>query len=757
MKKLFLLIFMGGLMGIAFAQFPTVTIQQIQEVPMAQLMTDVDTSLLLGDTVIVYGTVTMDGRVEDPQNPGQFIRNAAPGPHHNIWIQSGTGPWSGLDVFHLNGETTPTSPLDMLDLVAGDSVKITGFIEEFADHETEIMPLSVELLGTANQPITPIVLTVGTFNDANKDDNRLTGEQWEGMYVEFQNLTVVNIVAGRFIDFQDANGDVIQLSDRFVAFQNPGQGGAFQTPAIGAVFDTVRGVIAHGRADQDGYQLYPFKSSDLVLGQIVPPTITNIRPNPLTPSETQDINVSATITDNGSIISAKLFYGIGASTAPGSYFEVPMTNTGGTTYTGTIPNTAFSNGDIVVFYVEALDNDSLEIVSPDVPDGSDPRFVIVDNNGASIRNVQFTPFENGASSYDGSDVTVTGIVTSSSKPGDMGYVYIQQPGENQWAGLPLRGSTALLDLNRGDEVTVTGSITERFNDEFQLRNWTVMEVNTVTVNSSNNTLPEPVVVNPNNFYRNVSTQTFPDFTLTEPYEAMLVKFEGPLYVADAKPDGDPGFAEWYIGTDPFDVIGCRVQTGRQEDRNFSSLSFSLINDSLYLTEDGIVDTTLSLRPTLVSTGDTLCSLIGIMSFGFSEWKLIPRNNDDLPSVTDNTGELRLAISGANYPFPNGLKNADCANAYFIGLDVLPAFEGSEVKVYPNPSQYYMNVDFDLTSAQNGVVELRDMMGRAVLSERFNGISGSVRLNTENLTPGSYVVVVRNASEIIAQNKVLIAR
>lgn len=762
MKKYFLLLMMGMCMSMAFAQFPTVTIQQIQEVPLANLQADNDSSLLHGDTVIVYGTIMMDGRVDDPANPGTLVRNATPGGHHNLWIQSGYGPWSGLDVFHLNGETTPTTPIDMLDLVAGDSVKITGFIAEFAGHESEIMPISVELLPQPGQPIRPIVRSVGEFNDANKDDNRITGEQWEGMYVEFHNLQVVNIVQGRFIDMADSAGNVIQLSDRFRAFQIPGQGGAFMTPTIGTVYDTVRGVIAHGRADDDGYQLYPFLSEDLVVGQVVPPTITNIRPNPVTPASSDDINVSATITDNGSILSATLYYAVGANTQVGSYFDVPMTSSGGSTYSATIPNTAFSNGDVVVFYIEALDDDSLSITIPNVGNNIDPLFVLVDDAGPSIKNVQFSPFDAGRSSYDGLSVTLKGVVTASSQPGDLGFVYIQQPGEDKWAGLPLLENPSLSNLNRGDLVEVTGTITEQFDGQSALGGWTAMEVSTVNVESSGNQVPAAVVVNPNDFYRNRDTQTFPDPSLTEPYEGMLVKFAGPLYVSNARPDANagsnlPNFGEWQIGNDPFDVAGCRVLAGRRDSRNFSSLSFAVLNDSFYLTNQGIVDTNFVKDVYVVSTGDTLCGLVGIMAYSFSEYKLFPRNNDDVPSVSDNGGNVVPALSGLNFPFPGGLKNADCANAEYIALEVTPEFEGSDVKVYPNPGSDYFNVDYDLTSPQAGVIEMRDMMGRAVLTESFNGVSGSLRLSTERLVPGTYIVVVRTKNAIIAQNKVLIAR
>ncbi len=764
MKKLFLLILMGSLTGILFAQtFPTVTIRDIQEVPLANLQADNDTSLLNGDTVIVYGTVMMDGLVDDPQNPGTLIRNGNPGSHHNLWIQSGTDPWAGIDVFHLNGESSagPTSPIDMLTLVAGDSIKITGFIEEFRGTETEIMPIEVELIGTANQPLTPVVRSVGDFNDGNKNDNRVTGEQWEGMYVEFNNLTIVNIVSGRFIDLQDAAGNVIQMSDRFRALQIPSQGGNFQTPNIGSVYDTVRGVIVHTRADQDGYQLFPFLSSDLVLGNIVPPTITNISTNPLTPAANEDITINASITDNGSISEANLYYSVGASTQPGNYFQVSMTSSGGSTFSGTIPNTTFSDGDVVVYYIEAIDNDTLTSTFPDVPGGSDPNFIIVDDNGPSIRNVQFSPFESGRSSFDGFEVTLRGIVTASSQAGDLGFVYIQQTGEDRWAGLPLLENPELFNLERGDSIEVSGLITERFDNEFQLSDWTAMVVNSVSVISSDNPVPAPVEVNPDVFFRDFDAQIFPDYELTEPYEGMLIEFKnptgGPLYVISDRPDAPTNFGEWLVGTNPFDINGSRVLAGRRDDRNFSSLSFSYINDSFYLSNFGIVDTMFVKNPCIVSTGDTICSMVGIMAYSFGEWKLFPRNDDDIPSFVDGNGEYQKAFSGANCPVPGGLTTSDCFEANFIGLDVLPEFEGSEVKVYPNPARFQLNVAYELTRAQQGVVELRDLMGRQVLAESFRGKEGRVQLNTLGLVPGTYVVVIRTDNAIIAQNKVLIAR
>lgn len=729
---------MVGAMATAFAQYPTVTIRQIQEVDSASLAMNMDASPLLGDTVIVYGTVMMDGRVEDSQNPGSFIRNATPGNHHNIWIQDGSGPWSGLDVFHLNGETSagPTTPIDMLDLVAGDSIKVTGVIEEF-NAESEIFPLTVEIVGTGKK-ITPIARTVGEFNDANKVYNAVTGEQWEGMYVEFTNLTVIGVTAGRFIDVADANGNVINVSDRFVAQQPASQGGNFVAPAIGTVYDTLRGVITHGRPTQDGYQLFPFLESDFVKGQVVPPTIDAIARNPLSPTSSEDVNFTVSISDNGTVTSAELFYAVGASST--NFFSVSLTGSG-TTFTGAIPNTAYSSGDVVKYYVTATDNDGLTTSLPAVPGGADPFFFPVNDAGIDIVAVQFTPFENGNSAFDNETVTVTGVVTASAQPGDLGYVYIQQPGETSWAGLSLFGNPNLIDLNRGDMVEVTGAIEENFG-------LTRMAVSSVNVMSTGNELPAPVEINADNWGS-------ANFQLNEEFENMLVEIKnpngGPVYVVNT----GLGFGEFRVGNNPFDAnSGVRLLAGRQSGTNFTSINFSFITDSTYIFNDGIID--VNETPVyILSDLDSVCSIVGMMSYSFSNYKVFPRNNDDIPSFIAPDGSWKQAYNGMN--FTSDFTRADCGESYYIGLDVTPAFEGSDVRVYPNPARYYLNVSYDLTTPQEGVVEVRDLMGRAVMSQRFNGKTGLVELNTSTLAPATYVVVIRTGDAVIAQNKVVVTK
>ncbi|MEL6132509.1 MAG: T9SS type A sorting domain-containing protein [Bacteroidota bacterium] len=761
MKKfLFLLLFTGGMM-VAMAQ-QVVTIRQIQERSQADLDACNDDSPLLDSVVTILAVVVTDGSIEDPTNPGSgnLVRNAPVTTHHNIWVADSIGrPWSGIDVFHLNGETNgPTTPTSLLDLVAGDSVRITGTVEEFRGTETEIFPTSVELIGTANQQVTAAPVEVGFFNDANKIDSLQTGERWEGVYVEFYNAEVVNVtITGDdrvFIDVADSAGNLLTLSDRFLAQQQPVNGGSFTPPAVGTVYDTLRGVIEHSRSSlacastdprSDGYQIYPFKSEDYVVRPgNVPPGLSGLRRDPAVVTSSDDVTISIVADDpDGGLANVDLFYAVGEFNT--NYTQVAMTDNGAT-WEADIPASALNDDDLVKVYVCATDVDNLSQCFPDVPGSEDPQFFVVTDDGASIRDVQFTPYADGVSSYRGYTVTLQGIVTSTTGTDDLGFVYIQQSGESEWAGLNLTANAGLNTLSRGDMVEVTGEIEENFG-------FTRMAVTNVTVMSSDNDLA-PVEIDPNAF-------TTYDAT-TEPFESMLVTAKNPtagqpIYVVNKNADG-PGnnFAEYVIGSDRFDdTQGLRVLAGRRTGSAPSSLVFGFVNDSSWIVDAGAIDTTQLKYPIcVVNVGDTLCNMTGIMYFSFGNMKLLPRNDDDVPSFVDTANVTRPAYSGVNCRLPGGFASIDCSNLT-TSNDALFAF--SNVEVFPNPAVHQVTVSYDWALPVVAQLELRDMMGRVVAGQEIQGQNGSVKLNVGEFAEGTYMLIIRTEDQIIAQDKFLIVR
>ena len=717
MKKqlLFLLITVLGLSG--FAQtYDTVSIYQIQFVPPADLAACIDTSSYLNDTVWTYGTVMMNGG----------LAQAAGG--RNVWLQSGPGPFNGIDLFTDNSVPTPVPGDDVLDLSAGDSVEVLGKIIRFGN-ETEIVPLEINVIGL-NRPIFANPVTIAQLNDASQINLPATGEQWEGQYVELYNVTVstVDYFSGNSrVSFRvtDLAGNIMNVSDRFLAQRLPATGGSFVPPNVGTVYDTLRGVIVHSAngcfgANGRGYELFPFRTQDYVVqAGSSAPLISNITRNPVAPKGSDDVNVTATIDDvDGTVTSASLFYAIGLGST--NYFSVPMTGSG-TTYTGTIPNTAFSDGDLVKYYVCATDNDNLTACNPNInaPGGTiDPLFFVVRDNGLTIRDVQFAPFNNDNSSYTGLDVTLTGIVTATSSSTDLGYVYIQQPGANQWAGLALTQNQSLNSLSRGDEVQVTGTIQESFD-------MTVMVVNSVTVLSSGNTLPAAVELDPNQF-------TAYSVAGTEPYESMVVKLTGRngkgVYVVDENADNPSNFAEYRVGSDQFDpAAGCRVLAGRVTTTAFSSLAFSYINDSLFISDFGV----MTVPACIVAVGDTMASLSGIMYHSFGAMKLLPRNNDDA-----------VSYSGAN-----------CPNGIGVGLEDL--LDASSLVVFPNPAREQVTLRYALPAAMEAEAVLTDLMGRVVAVQSLVGREGELHFSTRQLPRGTYLMSIRTDRELVGRHKVML--
>ena len=86
----------------------------------------------------------------------------------------------------------------------------------------------------------------------------------------------------------------------------------------------------------------------------VAPEISNISIDPVSPTELDNVSISATITDSdGTISTANIKYG----TSTGNYTQsVSMTNTSSDTYSGTIP--LQSAGTTVYYIIDATDNDT---------------------------------------------------------------------------------------------------------------------------------------------------------------------------------------------------------------------------------------------------------------------------------------------------------------------------------------------------------------------------------------------------------------
>lgn len=618
--RLLFLIFAMASINLAKAQYPVVSIEDIQTVTQNALGNCDDQTFYLGDTVIIRAKVVMDGNLAVPSGVGN------PNGHKNFWLQQGNGgAYKGIDVFNLSSMSVSEDPHN---LIAGDSVEILGYIDDY-NGETEIVPLegsSIALLGQG-QPIYPVQVDIADLNDIERNNLLETGEQWEGTYVEIVGATVASLdffSGGTRVSFniEDQFGNLLGVSDRFLVQKLPGEGGNFVAPNVGDQLDTIRGVIAHSKNNCPGfngrgYELYPFQESDYVYGASAP-RIFNIARTPLVPNSTQDVTVTADITDNdGVIVSASLSYATGST--GGSFSSVPMTFVSGETFTATIP--AQADGTLIRWYISATDDSAQVTQLPNNDPNTNTYLYRVRNNGLSIFDVQYTPYANGISPYLGESVSVEGVVTSSvnsTDTGDLGYVYIQQENQLNFAGLWLQQGSTISQLERGQKVEVEGVVSENFG---MTALTDIASVNVTGTGSIN-----PIVLNPDSFsVYNGATQ--------EQFEGMLVRFENPsvgdkIYVVEQNADAvtSNNYAEYRVGTDVFNPnSGVRVIAGRSAGN--SSLYVSYINDSLWVNN-------LSVDPYVVDYGHSMQSISGIFYYSFGSMKLLPRNNHDIVDYGD---------------------------------------------------------------------------------------------------------------------------
>lgn len=702
MKKILLSSMIVAGAYVAQAQtFPLVPISQVQShAGMALNLTDCNDTpnpLYFNDTIRVQGVVLVKGGLAQSASGRQF------------WIRdiAGGGAYATLGI--RNPVTAPTQPDDMLNIVAGDTVEITGIVKEFNgssgsnDGETQIEPLAngvriIAALDAAGAPA-PRLLTIGDFNNDQRINKLESGEQWEGEFVEFQNVTVVEVLPfsnNTRVSFNvtDANGNKMNVSDRFAAarFVN-----GFVAPVVGDVYTSLKGIIIHSKngcsttgASNRGYELNPFDISHYQKGASAP-SISSITRNPNVPTSTQAVTISATITDDSTVAAAKLFYAVGASST--TYTPLDMSNGGsGNVYTAPIP--AQADGSLVKFYIRATDNVNNVNNIPNVPT-SNPLFYVVRDAGLTIRDVQYTPYVDGNSGYAGQEVTVEGIITASAESSNLGYTFMQQEGADNWAGIWLSGA-ALATKTVGQKVRVTGTVQENFGI-------TRIVATTADVIGTGNITP--LTLSPNVF-------TAYSFANNEQYEGMLVKIADPvagksLYVVDTNADASApaNFGEYRVGLDKFDpASGMRVLAGRQTSSTYSSLAVSYVNNPKWATTDG----NMSVPVIRVMAGDSVASITGIAYFGFNNMKLLPRNNADFTNfVTD----IRK----------NVITNCNC------------------VAMFPNPATSELNMR--LKEAGTYTVAINDITGRKVLNTVINGDS---KISTAALQSGIYIVIITNA-------------
>jgi hypothetical protein len=685
-----------------FAQYPEVTIKDLNFVSDSALIAAGALNTeplppLVGDTVTVVGVVMCPPY--EGANPDSIETLHAGAP--SIFLQdTSMTEWSGV-LTRFTGAVVPPA-YGVLD--SGFIVRATGVVVEyFTTTEFDLIDFQAEnIIGTMKRP-DPVLLTLDSLFEPVSNNPNYLAEKWEGVYVQLNNLTVIGSAIGNNSFYvQDDNGlQMVVYTKADLWRRKPG------IPLPGTKIDMVRGYI-ETRAGDDWFLINPVFEEDIKFGDILPPNIHSVFRDKATVSPSDEVVVSALISDqDGTVDSAKLYYNVNG----GDFTEMEMNLVSDTTYNATIQ--AQTEGSFVTYYVKAVDDGNAVSLNPNNPDAGRYSYFVL-NRPLEINDIQFSPFGNGISGYDSYEVTVRGVVTADTTDieGDGGLTGAQviiQYGTGPWSAIQIFG-TEVLTLRKGDDVTVTGIVDE----EFGVTRIEGIDSAPQVVLHGTAAIPEPTPLSTDSIGTS-SNGSLP----AESYESVLVKYSN-LTVIDENADGDPGpdqgtggnrnYGEMLVADASNVQTRVELQDGTHDYNNYWLAS-----------QEG--------SPFRIETGNTISELTGIMFYSFSNYKLIPRMNSDFVGVVTDVEDN--SITPVKYSLEQN---------------------------YPNPFNPTTTIEYALPEAGNVKLAVFNILGQkivTIVNEFKNQGVHKITFNAGNLPSGIYFYRLESGNFVQIKKLVLL--
>lgn len=501
---------------------------------------DTGRSFEFGNPVNIEGIVTTE--------PGLYNEGL-------ITVQSGSGHWSGVHCF---------DPTFAVTVGRGDSVRISGTVlEYFGRTEVEFFGnADVQILSSGNPLPSPSTISASTLTSGN-----ILAEVFEGVYVRIPNVVVTNPSTG-FGQWEigDATGTCLVGDDAYYYYHPP-------VPAFGDSLVAVQGIADYSYGER---KIEPRDDGDV----IGPPIIATLRYAPICPLAQSAVTISATITDNGSLTRAKLFFAVDG----GAQDSVDLANSSGDTWEATIG--PFPNGATVDYHVEVTDDSGF--------DGRRPTM------GSYGLHVGLTPIETIQSLYASG---TTDSSAAAGQPRNVAGLVTVAPGvladnlftiQNTWTVSPANraieiytGGNVVGLVAEGDSVCVCGDVVEFFGKTQIDTHWSTSFINHGHVGAIQ-------------AFPLTTTEVPPDSAgpvpTAEPWESVLVHLSGSVVTNAAA-----GFGQYYVdNTDPRTAEEALID----DEARFSGLSY------------------------LPSLGDSI-SIRGTVDFAFGQYKLQPRRDSDI--------------------------------------------------------------------------------------------------------------------------------
>lgn len=800
MKKFLLSLGLGlyGFLAQAQNPYPIVPIQTVQFVNDAKLSATFpnDSSDYVNPffTDSVYrDTVRFDGYVMfDPRFYGLSTSRKAT----VLMTDTVSGPWKGVEIMcepALTGRNLATliNETKFYDnLKPGTKVRVTGVIRTFRgtppagtrQGQSQVNMIAanplwengVELQDLNSYKVRPVELKIDSLMTGNASSGqvqqKVKGEKWEGSYVELKNVTVFTRTpsGSRFFwSVADDQGNAIDVGDFSGWFRNDNNtdsvlpAGRFTPPLIGTRISYIRGVIVESAiSGQYRFTINPLMPNDLGPSAYTPPTVSSRERTPVIAKSTDSVGVLVKISQGTTRVSnVKLFHTVGYTST--TFDSITLTR-------NTFPNDtmiwfgyipARPNNTVVKYFIRPTDINGSFTNSPDAF-GTFNAYRVNDNGIKTIQDLQFSPYPNNQTIWNNDSITgvdVRGVVTATGMTQGTTNILTVQNGNDLNSAIIInrRPNDATTSWRVGDSVSITGF---RIIESFGMTTLNNVQGNVI---NGNGTMPAFVNVNIDTIAAiSASATRRPELA---PYEGMLMKFDN-VFVVNTNADAPSNFGEFVINTDKTKTTGLRID-------DISTRLPDNFNTNLVL-------------------GQTMSKVQGILTLTFSNWKLQPRDSNDLDfsgapdtekpvitlkgknpdsvlvntmyteagaTATDNKdGDISssIVISGTvdntklgtytlTYKATDKAGNKDSITRTVIVYSAIGVNENelvfAQTSIYPNPATDNINVSVKGIKTLPLTVSLMDISGRTLSSETYNSTSVQANINTSELKNGIYFI------------------
>jgi hypothetical protein len=745
-----------------------------------------------GDTVRFEGIVLMDARAYglSTSRKGTYIQ------------RTGGGAWAGVLALADPGVVLPagaTVPNFLAEtkfydnLKPGYRVRLTGVWRQFnistalpygetqidMIHDNANFSNSVEVLSITPTVIPPTVLTIDTFMTGNPVasnvvQKKATGEKYEGMYVEFQNVTVYTRTASgsRWVwSVIDDNGNAIQIRDFSGYFRNDGLedtslhiAHTFAPPPIGARLSYIRGAVTEANSNSVvGYWLSPLNPTDIGSIAYTPPAIASINRTPVVAGPTDSVLFSVkTIRGSRGIQSGRLYSTVGYNSFVFDSVAMTRSTLDSTVWTAKVPNKPANS--VVKYWIKFIDSNSVFRNFPDSL-GTNSSYLVTPNGTINtIAQLQFSPYASVATIWNGDSIpamNINGIVT--------GINFMSGTGASAQSLITIQNGTgpnSAIYIQRAatNDVTANWAIGDSVNI-ISAKVWETFNVTTLnsisaTKIAGGKTLPA--------FANNLSMDSFRlnNVHYARPYEGVLMHWDS-IVVYNPNPDGpSSNFYEFSFSKDTLAALGLRVDDMNSSIHNVSSkikkgMVMNYIQGPMFFSHNdfkliprSLADIDLShldsIAPVVTLRGKAIDTVIVNRTWVDSGATAIDNIDGNITAKIIKTGTVNTATIGVytiNYIATDNWGNTGIATrtVRVVANTAVKEAEllNASITVYPSPATNEITVSASGIQTLPVSISIIDLIGRQVMSRQVKQGNFSATFDISTLQNGIYFCVLSN--------------